>query len=69
MTPPCPRCFLIPQFRPFSIEQLDQVEELKRLCGLEDAAEALGHGGGDADHPGHLPSTFQPITGDQNPQK
>ena len=39
------------------------MKELKRLCGLEDAEEAHGHGGGDANH---LPSTFQPITGDQN---
>ena len=45
-------------------EQVDQVKELKRLCGLEDAEEARG--GGDADHPDHLPPTFQPITGDQN---
>ena len=39
-------------------EQIDQVNELKRLCGLEDDEEAIG--GTNIDHP--LP-TFQPITG------
>ena len=67
MTPPCLR--YIHTFKSHSIEQVDQVEELKRLCRLEDAAEAH-HPEGGADHLGSVsglpPSTFQPITGDAN---
>ena len=50
--------FIFDQIQTLAALQIDQVNELKRLCGLEDEEEAIG--GANIDHP--LP-TFQPITG------